>query len=200
MSIAHGFDFCASSSFVTHNADCTYVLTTDGYPTVRDGFTFGTISPATAVGANRDSTVDPRLAGVITRVSSASQWGWRLNLPAAGYYLIRLALGDATVAHGVNQYLTLGDNVTTLFAAGGITAAGHFIDATGVDCHLAVWPGSNAPALLRFTTAILILSLGHPVTTSDTSALAHLYVESAPAPDAIAQELPPPRVPVEVLL
>jgi hypothetical protein len=90
------FNFRASSTFggfdTAEGANETYVLFDDVYPTTRKAVTFGAISGA-AQARDRNSGIDRRLAGVHF-TDPGSPVSFRVDLPAAGDYLINLALGD----------------------------------------------------------------------------------------------------------
>jgi len=107
-----GFNFRGTSGYVTDGANETYVLLGDAYPVTRNGVTFGWLSAPSS--GDRDSTIDRRLAGInYTANDGASQRDFQIDLPAAGDYIISLALGD----HGFTQtyqYWRLLDNTTVL--------------------------------------------------------------------------------------
>src|SRR5678816_4027126 len=134
-----GFNFRATSGFVTDGAEQTYVLTADTYPTTRGGFTFGWVilndSP-TAV--DRDSGIDVRLAGInylpgYGGVGILSQSYFRVDLPTTGSYTIHLALGDTFSK--TNMRGEVRDSATDLaFVVDAASlSANHWLDATDTD-------------------------------------------------------------------
>ena len=61
---AIGFDFRASSNYVTDPAGDTYVLPSTAYPTTFNGVNFGWTNVSLVQARNRSTGVDPRLAGM----------------------------------------------------------------------------------------------------------------------------------------
>src|SRR5581483_4227258 len=57
-----GFDFRATSTYVTDPPTSTYVLAGTSYPTSRNGATFGWANTALVQSRDRNTMVDPRLA------------------------------------------------------------------------------------------------------------------------------------------
>lgn len=88
----YGFNFRATSGYVTDPANTTYSIG-DTYPQTRNGITFGwTGSPAAPTTRNRSTTVNAKVAG-INFAAAASPLTFRIDLPAAGSYDIGCALG-----------------------------------------------------------------------------------------------------------
>jgi hypothetical protein len=96
-----GFNFRQTSGFVTDGANETYVLSGDSYPATRNGVTFGW-EDAPSGDRDRNSGIDRRLAGMnfVSSAAGASAYRFRVDLPAAGDYAVRLAIGDE--ANGSN--------------------------------------------------------------------------------------------------
>lgn len=166
-----GINFRGSSGYVSDGAGETYCLGSDTYPTTRGGFTFGW-EDAPGGGIDRDATNDARLAGINYAPTAGTRW--RLDLPATGDYLIRLAIGDAASGQG-NKFLVKDDG--TLLLTRGIhntSGADRFFDAAGVEYTDATWPGSNTGASLTFATTILRLVAD---TSFGNNCIAHLYAE-----------------------
>lgn len=124
-------------------------------------------APSACTPIDRTGTVDPRLAGSIKVPNSGTQ-SFRIDLPAAGTYLINLGAGDASFAFV--QSIAIQDNTTTIatVCSAQATAAGSFVDATGVNRTAAAWPGSNAALSLTFSSTIMRLVFGG-AGTSDTT-------------------------------
>ncbi len=179
------YSFRNTSGFVT-DATGTYALNTESYPTTRDGYTFGWsagVDGSDRSGADRDNTVtDKRLAGINYSVNSATQSKFRVDLPAAGDYTVRLAIGDTAFDQsGQHQIFTVYDNVTSKLVIDKLTgpAQDHYYDATGVDRTEAAWPASNLPsAALTFASTIFNLYVGDTV-NSGTCVLAHMQIAAA---------------------
>src|SRR5690349_3422013 len=89
-----GLNCRATSGFVTDAAPDTYCLATDAYPVTRGGITFGYDSLTNIDARDRNSGVDPQLAGLNFIVNSGASVTLRLDLPSTGNYSIRLAMGD----------------------------------------------------------------------------------------------------------
>lgn len=175
-------NFRDSSGYVTDDASETYCLGEgDTYPTTRGGVTFGweTINEGD-MGRDRDSGIDRRLAGHNGKTNSGSQNIFRLDLPSSGDYSIRLAQGDASFDEAY-QYLQIQDDTTPVLTIDDTdgTAAGFWNDATGALYSAANWPGSNSAVTgVTFSSSVLRLVLGSPSAQSNTSTIAHLYIEA----------------------
>lgn len=168
-----GFDFRNTSGYVTDPTDCvfqggeTYPATYT--PAAGGSFTAGWNFDESSGTRNRDNTLDPRLAGLLFDTSLTRFF--RLDLPSAGNYEVRLAMGDGVYASGA--YWQLYDGVTLLATFSGATSGGHFLDANGTDRTAAAWPGSNTPVTFTFAGTQLILKMFS--TGAQVSAIAHLH-------------------------
>lgn len=178
-----GFNFRATSGYVTDGADQIYVLSGDAYPTTRLGATFGWVVGAQPVlDANRNNAIDPRLAGInYVEGGAAITTYFRVDLPSAGTCEVRLALGDASFAQN-NVLVIVKDTTTTLFQSPDITglssASGHFYDANGDDLTTVTWPGTNTPQSVEFATTQMRVYLGDPA-AANVSTLAFIGVSKA---------------------
>lgn len=173
MSFDIGINFRASAGFVTDGANETYSLG-ETYPQTRGGVTFGWDLDATP--RDRNAGVDRRLAGMNSTVDGNDRT-FRLDLPAAGQYTIRLAMGD--IDNGsVNSKVVIKDNVTTLLTIGPhSTGVDEFYDAADASYSSANWPTSNTGAVLTFASTTLNLVVdGVPAVSN--SVVAHLRVTS----------------------
>jgi hypothetical protein len=152
-----------------------YVLHTDTYGTTRTpnggggDFTFGWES-GTIDGRNRSEVVDVRLRGINFSVDGT----FRVDLPGAGTYSVRLAIGDATTAH-TNVRVRIYDNASLLTTLGpSATTGGSFRDATYTEYTAANWPASNTLATgLVFASAIFKIRID---SSDDNGVIAHLYM------------------------
>jgi hypothetical protein len=176
-----GINFRASSGYVSDGANETYCLgqSTDAYPTVRGGATFGW-GASYDNGRDRDNAVDRRLAGVNYRANDGGQSTFTLDLPATGTYTVCLALGDATNSTGYN-YAEVLDNVTSKFVVDDTdgTAIANYDDANGTNHTAAAWPGSQTCRSVTFASTTFNLKLGSPTVQSGSSLLAHISVSQA---------------------
>lgn len=158
-STAKGFGFRATSGYVTDATNDTYVLLATSYPTTRtvggDSITFGWES---APDDERDrDTTDSRIAGMNFKNAGGSEDIFRVDLPAAGDYRIRLAVGDFNAPQG--YFFDIRDTTTALLTLGSATSAQtrNFIDTVGGDYYPFLnpdWPTNNATADYTFGTTI----------------------------------------------
>jgi len=176
-----GFDFRATSGFVTDDANYTYVLPADTYPTTRNSVTFGWVVDGNTVsGADRNSGAIPQLAGInfVAGLQGASPTYFRVDLPSAGTFDVTLGLGDASFAQ-VNMRVEVRDTSTSKFfvLTGGdfSTSANHFVDASGVDRTAAAWPTDEVAVSTVFATTQLWLIPGS-LSASDVTTMACLVV------------------------
>lgn len=155
-----GFNFRATSGYVTDGANQTYVLG-DSYPTTRNSVTFGWTTSLSDPLRDRDNMVDPRLAGV-NQIPNSSQKGFRIDLPAAGGYTIYLAIGDAAIDQPVAQYVEVYDDTVLLFTINDTdgTLGGNFDDAGGTNRTSAAWPTDNVGIGVSFATTQMYVLVG----------------------------------------
>jgi hypothetical protein len=163
-----GFDFRGTSGYVTDPANCTYVLG-EAYPTTRNSVTFGWEGTTASV-ADRDAGISAKLAG-INFANPAKDF--RVDLPAAGPYLVSLAVGDQ--ASGSNAVVTtiIKDTATTLMTLTGQTVTAEFYDATGALLTTAAWPAGNVAVEKTFATTLCRMSMSIP---SGFWRVAHLFL------------------------
>jgi len=113
---------------------------------------------------NRDSGVDPRLAGTQFVSETGSNFAdFRVDLPVAGQWKVHLALGDA--ANGLdNYYAEIRDNTSVLAVvvnSVGTTADQEFWDASGVKrTSAADWVTNQAGVIFTFATTTLRIRCG----------------------------------------
>ena len=168
------FNFRGTAVYVTDGAGQTYVLGSTLYPTNRDGLTFGWV--LSALLANRSTSVDVRLAGLNYSTGGVDE-NFRFDLPAAGTYLVGLAMGDVVAAQS-NMQVEIYDNTTLVLTIGRrAVSAGQFWDASDVKYSSAAWPTSQTPVPLVFATTTLILRLKGD---GNSSCISHLSVASVP--------------------
>lgn len=117
---------------------------------------------------DNDSGIDRRLAGS----HQASGQNFRIDLPSAADYTVRIAAGRAGYTFTVN--VELFDSTTSLGTLASGTGA-TFADATNVDRTAAAWPGSNVSVTKTFATTICRFKIG----IAALAAIAHVYVEAA---------------------
>jgi hypothetical protein len=171
-----GFNFRATSGFVTDSANQTYVLCGETFPTNRNSADFGWDDISGCDSRDRDSGIDVRLAGIHFYTVSRD---FKVTLPSAGVYDIYLALGDASGTFGGFATETIYDNTTLLATITAVpVSSGDFIDATGTNYSTANWPGSNTKITKTFATTNFILRLDN----SGNARVAHLRIVQVSTP------------------
>jgi hypothetical protein len=179
------FNFRNTSGYCTDGANATYALcingavTGDAYPVTRNSVTFG-FDPSVFTDCRTDQEVAncDKLAGRHFRNNNGTQTTFRVDLPNAGTYRIRLALGDNWYSRS-NLTVQVYDNATlkrTVSCAS--TTPGQFCDATGtVRANAATWISANAAVEDTFATTTFFLKIGTASASSDETAIAHLSIE-----------------------
>ena len=172
-----GFNFRASSGYVTDGANTTYSIG-EVYPITRNSVTFGWDIDRTDSSRDRTTGNDARLAGIVfaANTSGSQTHNFRVDLAATGTCTIRLGAGDG----GTNQRvdLELLDNTTVFATVANNIAVGSnsFLDATGTSYSAANWPGSNSTISHTFTSTILFVRLAGLSATTDSSVIAPLFL------------------------
>lgn len=136
------------------------------------------IDGGTAISTRNRNTAGGRLAGHHAHAASAVAERFRIDLPSAGSYLIRLAAGDYNYSSNTNA--TVYDDTTSVVSVTtATTAATRWRDATGVErTSVSDWNNNNAGSTQTFASTILRMSIG---TGAANGQIAYLYVESAAA-------------------
>jgi hypothetical protein len=168
-----GVNFRAAATGVTDGANETYSVG-DIYPTQRTvgnlAVTFGWLSAVDS--RTRNTSGDRRLAGFNFVNGQAT---FRVDLPSAGTYDLRMALGEKDNSqHAAIQVLD--DTIVVLTIPDKEVHSSHYVDATGVDRTLNDWPNKNAAKTgLIFKSTKLIVKVG--VTGQNHSyVIAHLFI------------------------
>ena len=176
-----GLNVRSSVGYVTDGTDEVFCggQSQDAYPTTRGGATFGW-DAGYDNGRDRDSANDRRLAGMAYHANDGNQSTLRVDLPSAGTYDFRLAMGDATQAPAYQRIDVYDDStlLLTVIESDG-TAANSFVDATGAELTAANWPASNAAVQLTFSTTIAYIKIGSTSAESNSTALAHVRFTQA---------------------
>jgi uncharacterized membrane protein len=172
---ALGFDFRATSNFVTDPPGDTYVLASTAYPTTFDGTTFGWTNLGLVQSRDRSLTVDPRLAG-INLIANGAPATFAVDLPSPGTYNVSLALGDAGYQEcWVECQIQFFDGTTLLATVtGGPTNLGYFYDAKGNNWSAAAWPSSNLIQQVTMTGTHLTVVVGTSNNSGDSTTIAFL--------------------------
>jgi hypothetical protein len=177
-----GFDFRATSGFVTDPLNATYVLSNTVYPTTRNGVTFGWTKTSNQLGGiDRTTAVDVRLAGINYMMNFVPPSTFVVDLPAPGTYQIMLAMGDASASQCPSGCkIEFRDGATSLFTLiepG--TTAGYFYDANGNNWPAAAWPASVTARTVTVSGTQLQILVGANSGKPDRTPIAHVSIISA---------------------
>jgi hypothetical protein len=192
-----GFNFRFSDTYVTDGANQTYVEdagdgTGEAYPVSRsiggESVTFGWESTYSDQCRDRttSATYDPELSGFHQTASGGSDIVFRVDLPAAGDYKIRIAAGEASYDRVIKFQVR--DNTTDLITVSNVSAvAGSFVDAGGTSLTAANWYSSNEQVTETFASTIFRFVLQAP--TSDFSVIAHIEIEQVGGGSIVPQAM-----------
>jgi hypothetical protein len=195
MTWTKGFNFRQTAGFVTDGINETYCRSYsngDGYPVTRNGVTFGWDANYNGLTDRDRLTADnlrnPKLSGMVAMQASGSDSyaRFRVDLPAAGAYRIRLAAGDA--GSNNRSYWRILDNTTELVASAdtSLPASNYYVDATDtLHTNSALWWGKNAYVDLTFATTTFIFELVRP--TALSSVIAHIQLQQIPDSGNLAE-------------
>ena len=177
-----GFDFRATQTFVNDPANNFVLGAGTPYPSTANGVTFGwTNNPSLKLQTrNRNASLDPRLAGINFVPNNVAPAVFRVDLPSAGTYGVRLALGDASYAQcSSGCRVELRDGNTSLFAltVTGL-AAGQFADANGNVWSAANWPSSNNQRSITMSGTQLTVLIGANDGITDNTTLAFFGISA----------------------
>lgn len=187
MTFPAGYDFRATSGFVTDPANCTFEIgTTANYP--RTDALGNTVGWEDAPSGTRDRNANAGDAAKVAGVGfynggSGNLRRYRIDLPSTGNYSMRCAIGDGNSGSNSNGgKLELFDNVTSLgilVNQGGPQNDNQFYDATNVlRTSPTDWVNNNQLGG-PFTFASTILRVKLSYTTASAACIAHLWVESS---------------------
>lgn len=177
-----GFNFRATSGFVTDPTDTTYVLPGDGYAVTRNSVTFGWNAPVNS--ADRNSGNDARIAGI--HFNSGGGYEFMVDLPNAGDFRVHLAIGDDSGGGTGSQTIDVKDNATTKFSLTTRTynTPAQFYDASDVARSAAAWPGSEVGVVATFASTTFKLAIG----SNGFWVVSHILIE-----EVVAKAFPFPR-------
>ena len=171
---AIGFDFRATSNYVTDPPGDTYVLSSTTYPTTFDGTNYGWTNAYLVQSRNRNASLDPRLAGINFATNGAPA-SFDVQLPSPGTYNLSLAMGDAGYEQcWVQCQIQFLDGSTVLATiTEGLTNLGYFYDAKGNNWAAAQWPSDNLSQQVTLTGSLLTMVVGTSHSTGDLRLLSH---------------------------
>ena len=187
-----GFNFRASSGFVTDGPGETYVIASDTYPTTRNGITFGWTVSGAITPTDVNSSNIPELAGyVLASNTTGVVQVFRVDLPATGKWAVRLAMNGQPSFTG--NYVNLFDNAGNTGSYSGNSLANEFLDAVGAGFTSSTWLAGNSRIVVDFTSSIFRVEIGDPAGTGlDFTGLAHVSIEQLiPPPLRSAFQTPP---------
>ncbi len=175
-----GFNFRATSSYVTDGADEVYVLmeTSSTTRSTANGHSATFLWDIAGAARDRASDQDVRLAGYNGYGGPGAIATLTITLPQAGTYKVRIALGDHDYSD--NEHAEIYDDTSLLLTVDAASVpANSFVDANSDTLTAANWPGSNTSKDLTFTTTTCKVVTGQ-VSPSAEGKLAHLYLEYVP--------------------
>lgn len=178
MAFPQGIDFRSTAGFVVDPTGCDKEIgsAANYFHTTVQGNNVGWTIFGTGNTRDRLAGNDPRIAGMAFNNAIAT-CTYRIDLPSAGSYDIRIALGDGSYSRACKCELF--DNTTSLgvLASGTTGAANSFFDATGVVRTAAAWPGSNVAVTKVFATTTCLFVFGTGAATD--SFVAHVNVAAS---------------------
>jgi uncharacterized membrane protein len=189
---AIGFDFRASSNYVTDPPGDTYVLSSTAYPTTFNGTNYGWVDTTKVQGRDRSTQVDPRLAGM-NYAMNGHPGTFYVDLPASGTYSLSLAMGDEGYpACSVECQIQFLDGSTVVAnITGGPINLGYFYDAQDNLWSAANWPSHNLTQQVAISGSRLTVVVGTNQSTGDPTPIAFLGIsEVTLAPNFLMSALP----------
>lgn len=181
----YGFNFRATSGFVTDGAGDSPVLG-ESYPTTySNGVTAGFETGGdTVTTRDRNNSYNSHIAGSIycsDNGGDALQQIFRIDLTTTGSYTLNLALGDESYAYA--SYLSVYDTsslLSTLFN-GYAGALNSFCDAAGNNYYPGPnWVAGNVPVSLTFSTTIARFYIGNTTTQTPINYIGLTYTGVPP--------------------
>lgn len=172
-----GFNFRATSGYVTDDADQTYVLGYgDAYPTTRSGWTFGWV--ASVVTRDRNNTYPARFAGCNYRQNNWPVRRFTVDLPSSGDWDIHAALGDT---FALTQNIKFYDNTTNFATYTAVSLNGsEYMDATGVvRTSRSDWDTNEAALTRTFGSTKFHLDINYTGAGASQSGISHLRLVDA---------------------
>ena len=186
-----GFDFRGSANFVTDPPGATGVISSTIFPTVGGLTTYGWSYTANFWAINRNSSIDPRLAGT-NYTSNGTPGQFYVDLPAPGTYSLSLAMGDDGYPPcSVQCEVQFLDGSTVLATVtGGPINLGYFYDAQGNVWSAAQWPANNVSQQVTLVGTQLTVQVGSNNYTGDYTSIAYLGVTQVSAGPTFALQAP----------
>ena len=183
-----GFDFRATQAYVTDPSYATYEIGTGvNYPTTRTvngvSLTFGweTVQLSFPGTRDRNSALDPRIAGISFNANNLLTVTYRVDLPATGVWSIGMSTGDGAGPNAQNNHIVINDTNTQVLDCSVNTTATQVGDAAKNVWTTAQWPGSNVMVNTTFSTTILRVVLGG-TNDSNNSCIGHLRLTQIASP------------------
>jgi uncharacterized membrane protein len=187
-----GFDFRGSLNFVNDPPGAAGIISNTIFPTVGGLTTYGWSYTAAFEALNRNSAVDPRLAGT-NDVNNGTPGQFYVDLPAPGTYSLSLAMGDdgyqACFVQCQVQFLDGSTVLSTM--TGGPINMGYFYDAQGNMWSAAQWPANNVSKQVTLTGTQLTVLVGSNQDTGDYTSIAYVGVSQVSTGPTFALQAPP---------
>jgi hypothetical protein len=184
MPFAASINFRGTAGLITDPAGQTYSLA-EAYPTSRGGLTFGWSGGSVGPADRADfAPYVPEFSGVNSAVAAAGAADFRLDLPAAGTYAVRLALGDASYAQP-SLYCSLHDGATGALLASvtaGSATEAVSVAVTGTVPYLIVRLAEGGTGVTSIAHLEVAATGGAPALAAGTASLVH----SGPAGIAVS--------------
>ena len=182
MALPQGINFRSTLGYVTDGANESGEL--DGIPptyprTTAQGITVGWEGSNTQNNRDRNSGNDRRLAGSHSPTNASTLNDFRIDLPSAGNYNVRIAAGDANYTRSIKVEMFDTSTSRGVLCNGSTGASNSFFDAGGTARTAANWVTSNVSAPITFTTTICRFRIGSGSGSVGDHTIAHVYIESA---------------------
>ena len=186
-----GFDFRVSLGFVTDPPGDNYAPATALYPTMGTLTNYGWSYQAVVDGRDRNSHIDPRLAG-INYANNGSPAAFYVDLPSPGTYNVSVAMGDAGYAQcGTQCQVQFLDGANLLASVtGGPTNVAYFYDAQGNNWSAEDWPTKNVSQQVTLAGTQLTVLVGTNQNTGDITPIAFVGVTQVSAGPTFALQVP----------
>jgi hypothetical protein len=177
-----GFNFRGTFGYVDDNTGTTNNYFANDqvfYPTTYGTTNAGWVANygAALTGIDRNSALDPRLAGEVFLYNETPGATWRIDLPNTGQYLVQLAFGDSANGSASGSKLEIQDSGTGLIVLGPeAQTAGEWFDAqNNLWTSAAAWVANEVTVAVNYVTSTLFAMTLYTA-VGDYANLSHLHV------------------------
>lgn len=174
-----GINFRATEAYRQDIPPDTFEIgDTANYPRITpQGNTVGWEVGPTGGTRNRTTTPIAKLGGIHFATNAVGgESTYRLDLPKAGWYEIRIAMGDSGYSSIANASVYDGDSLIHTVIENETTGSGWYADAKGIIWTWREWPTQNTPIYVYVSSGILRLKIGGGG-ASNNSCVAHFYAK-----------------------